>query len=123
MVGLLPGGSLVERPGSMSHGAENNQCGSSFYGPAFGGGVYKQGIGAGVSQPNVAPGYPASIGHASNPGAGQCHGYGTNGADRPGDGGLFLKQSGEKTGETGAPSVTSGSPLPALLWSHALVVE
>ena len=25
-----------------SHGAENNQCGSSFYGPAFGGGVLLQ---------------------------------------------------------------------------------
>ena len=35
---------------------------------------------------------------------------------------FFLKQE-ETTGETGAPSVTSGSPLPVLLWSHALVVE
>ena len=92
VVGLLPGNSLVERfYGTVadSHGGEYNQCGSSFYGPAYGGGVYKQGVGAGVSQPNVAPGYPASIGHASNPGAGPCHGYSVNGAGRPGDGGLL----------------------------------
>ena len=42
--------------GGYPGGAENNQCGSSFYGPAFGGGVYNQGVGAGVSQQSVAPG-------------------------------------------------------------------
>ena len=65
------------------------RSGSSFYGPAYGGGVYHQGVGAGVSQPNVAAGYPASIGHASNPGTGPCLGYSVNGAGRPGDGGLL----------------------------------
>ena len=34
-----------------------------------------------------------------------------------------LKQSEETTGETSAPSVALESPLPALLLSHALVVE
>ena len=72
-----------------SHGTGNNQCGSSFYGPAYGGVVYHQGVGVGVSQPNVAAGYPASVGHASNPGTGPCLGNSVNGADRQGDGGLL----------------------------------
>ena len=36
---------------------------------------------------------------------------------------FFLKQSGETTGETSAPSVALESPLPVLLLSHALAVE
>ena len=36
---------------------------------------------------------------------------------------FFLKQSGETTGETNAPSVALESPLPVLLLSHALAVE
>ena len=87
MVGLQRKGFYGTAADSL--GAENNQCGSSFYGPAFGGGVYNQGVGAGVSQQGVAPGYPASVGHASNPGASPCHGYSVNGAGRPGDGGLL----------------------------------
>ena len=87
-----------------THGAGDNQCGSSFYGPACGGGVY-QGVGAGVSQPNIATGYPASVGHASNPGTGPCLGYSVNGAEGQGMAVFFLKQ------------------LESPLLSHALAVE
>ena len=82
--GLLPGVSLVEHPGSMVVLliliAGNNQCGSSFYGPAYGGGVGHQGVGAGVSQPNDAVGYPPSVASGGNLGPGLSLGYSVNGA-------------------------------------------
>ena len=107
-----------------SHGAENNQCGSSFYGPAFGGGVHSQGVGAGVSQHPMllqatlqASGMPVILERVSAMAMAQMVPIGQGMAV------FFLKQSEETTGETGALSVTSGSPLPVLLWSHVLVVE
>ena len=58
-----------------SYGAGSNQCGSSFYGPAYGGGVNHQGVGVDGSQPSVAAGYPLSIGSASTLGPGLSLGY------------------------------------------------
>ena len=72
-----------------SHGIGNNQCGSSFYGPAYGGGVSHYGVGAGVSQPNTAAGYPSSVASGGNLGPGLSPGYSVNGAVRQGDGGLL----------------------------------
>ena len=63
--GLLPGypGGAPGFSGSAAdaHGTGNNQCGSSFYGPAYGGGVSHQGVGAGINQSSDAAGYPSSI--------------------------------------------------------------
>ena len=72
-----------------AHGTGNNQCGSSFYGPAYGGGVSHQGIGAGVSQHSNATGYPSSVASGSNLGPGLSLGYSVSGAGRQGDGGLL----------------------------------
>ena len=69
-----------------THGTGNNQCGSSFYGPAYGS---HQGVGAGVSQPNDAAGYPSSVASGGNLGPGLSLGYSVNGAGRQGDGGLL----------------------------------
>ena len=87
MEGLLPGVTLVGRLGSGSaadtHGIGNNQCGSSFYGPAYGGGVSHQGVGAGVSQSCDATGYPSSVASGGNLGPGLSLGYSVSGAGSP----------------------------------------
>ena len=49
-----------------THGIGNNQCGSSFYGPAYGGGVSHHGVGAGVGQSCDATGYPSSVASGGN---------------------------------------------------------
>ena len=72
-----------------AHGTGNNQCGSSFYGPAYGGGVSHQEIGAGVSQYSNATGYPSSVASGGNLGPGLSLGYSVSGAGRQGDGGLL----------------------------------
>ena len=53
--GGYPGGELPMFSGTVVdfQGVGNSQCGSSFYGPAYGGGVNHHGIGVGVSQPNL----------------------------------------------------------------------
>ena len=118
--GLLPGDTLAERLDSAtvtdSHGTGDNQCGSSFYGSAYGGGVYHQGAGVRVSQPNIVAGYPASVGSGTGPSLG----YGIHGADRQGMAVVFLKLRGEMTDGTSAPSVVSESLDPVPLSSHAL---
>ena len=106
-----------------SYGAGNNQCGSSFYGPAYGGGVGHQGVGASGSQPNVVAGYPSSIGSASTLGPGLSLGYSVHGAGRQGDGGLLPEAMRGDDGWTSAPSVVLESPFPVPLSSHALAVE
>ena len=57
-----PGGAPGFHGGAAdTHGIGNNQCGSSFYGPAYGGGVSHHGVGAGVGQSCDATGYPSSV--------------------------------------------------------------
>ena len=80
----------MEHPGSVVvYRTGNNQCGSGFYGPAYGDGVNRQGIGAGVSQSSDAAGYPSSVASGGNLGPGRSLGYSVNGAGRQGDGGLL----------------------------------
>ena len=117
VVGLLPGGYPGGAPGfhgtvADSHGAGNNQCGSSFYGPTEGGGVYHQGVGAG-----------ATLLQATLPVSGMPVILERVRALVTVSTVFFLKQSGETTGETSAPSVALESPVPVLLLSHALAVE
>ena len=90
-------------------GAGSNQCGSSFYGPAYGGGVNHQGVGVGVSQPNVAAGYPSSVGSGSNLGPGRSLGYSIHGAGRQGDGGLLPEAL---RGDDGRDKCTKCSRIP-----------
>ena len=72
--GLLPGiprwSTRFSGSAADAHGTGNNQCGSSFYGPAYGGGVSHQEIGAGVSQYSNATGYPSSVASGGNLGPG-----------------------------------------------------
>ena len=86
--GGYPGGAPGFSGSADAHGTGNNQCGSSFYGPAYGGGV-SHGVGAGISQPSDAAGYPSSIASGGNLGPGLSLGYSVNGAGRQGDGGLL----------------------------------
>ena len=97
-------------PGSAadSHGAGKNQCGSSFYGP-HGGGISHQGVGAGVSQPNAAAGYPSSVASGGNLAPGLSLGYSVNGAVRQGDGGLLLEAL---RGDDGRDRCTKCSRIP-----------
>ena len=87
---MYPGGAPGFHGGAAdAHGAGNNQCGSSFYGPAYGGGVSHQGVGAGVSQSGNAAGYPSSVVSGGSLGPGLSLGYSATGAGRQGDGGLL----------------------------------
>ena len=88
-LGALRGAPAFSGTVADSYGAGSNQCGSSFYGPAYGGGVSHQGVGAGGSQPSVAAGYPSGIGSASTLGPGLSLGYSAHGAGRQGDSGLL----------------------------------
>ena len=85
--GGYPGGGVPTFSGVVVdiQGVGNNQCGSSFYGPAYGGGVDHHGIGVGVRQPNLAAGYPSSV---SSTGSLSLD-YSSLGAGRQGDGGLL----------------------------------
>ena len=80
--GLLPGDTQVEHPGSVVVLPMLN-------GPAYGGGVSHQEIGAGVSQYSNATGYPSSVASGGNLGPGLSLGYSVSGAGRQGDGGLL----------------------------------
>ena len=59
----------------------------------LGGGVNHQGVGVGGSQPNVAAGYPSSVGSAGTLRPGLSLGYSAHGAGRQGDGGLLESPS------------------------------
>ena len=90
--GLLPGVTLVGRLGStvvLRILMELGTISSSFYGPAYGGGVSHQGVGAGVSESCDATGYPSSVASGGNLGPGLSLGYSVSDAGRQGDGGLL----------------------------------